>query len=777
VPPLSSHPVSLADAALPPIEVPATVDIQPGSPRQSAVLAAVKQYWGFDSLRPLQHDAINACLDGADSLTVMPTGGGKSLCYQVPPLVTGRITLVVSPLIALMKDQVGGLEVAGYPAAALHSHLSPQEKTSIRQRIQSRELRLLLTSPERLLSDGFVPFLQRLNVGAIAIDEAHCISQWGHDFRPEYRRMAELRAFFPGVPINAFTATATPPVQEDIVAQLGLKNPRVMIGIFDRPNLTYRVLPRVDRTRQCVEAVRRHPDAAAIIYCISRKDTDSLADDLVQNGIKAKAYHAGMDADSRSQISDDFRSERLSVVVATVAFGMGIDRGDVRLVVHAALPKSIEHYQQETGRAGRDGLPAECLLLYSAGDVMKWKQVMARGASETGSPPQVLAHQESLLDEMQRLVSGARCRHKAISEYFGQPFEKPDCGACDFCLRELETIEASHETAQKILSCVARCGQSFGARHVIDVLLGSQNQKVMEKGHNTLSTFGLLRGTERNLLTSFIDQLIDSGDLERAPGEFPVLRLTSRSRELLRSERRAALVRPRSEIGRSQRETAATAMLGRPLSVEEHALFESLRHLRREIAEGLSIPPYQVFNDATLEEFCRVRPSTQDGFICVRGVGVRKLEQFGDRFIGAIVAHCRTHGLAVDAQAGSRPRRMPDEASSTGGGRDTRPREMTVAKRRAVDMFRRGSSIEEVSAAIGRAPSTLCDDLVEYIMAEKPATVGPWVPDSLYQEVAHACTAAAGTRLRPIKDILGEAATYEQIRIVLAHRKTQGHES
>ena len=344
----------------------------------------LERWFGFSELRPLQKEAIDAALDGRDALVVLPTGGGKSLCYQLPPLVLGKLTVVVSPLIALMQDQVDGLRLNGVPAAATHSNLDADGRRELRELSESGALRLLFVAPERLFRGDFLEWLGRQDVAAIAIDEAHCISQWGHDFRPEYRRLAELRERFDGVPIHAYTATATPRVREDIKAQLALKDPVELVGTFDRPELTYRVLPRQGLIEQVVEAIGRHRDAATIVYCISRKDTETLSAQLQSRGIEAKAYHAGLPAEERTQLSADFRAERLHVVCATVAFGMGIDRSDVRLVVHAAMPKSIEHYQQETGRAGRDGLPSECLLLYSGADAAKWRMIVERSGEESG---------------------------------------------------------------------------------------------------------------------------------------------------------------------------------------------------------------------------------------------------------------------------------------------------------------------------------------------------------------------------------------------------------
>ena len=618
-----------------------------------AIHAALARTFGFDQLRPQQRDAIAAVLAGRDSLVVLPTGGGKSLCYQLPPLVTGKLTVVVSPLIALMQDQVAGLRLLGYPAAALHSNLGADARREVYESLERGALRLLLVAPERLFAEGFLDRLGGLAVGAFAIDEAHCISPWGHDFRPEYRRLAELRARCPQVPFHAYTATATPRVRADIAAQLSLRDPVEVIGTFDRPNLTYRVLPRIDLGRQVAEAIGRHPGAAAIVYCITRKDTETLVADLAGRGVAAAAYHAGLDAATRTRVGAAFRAERLQVVVATVAFGMGIDRGDVRLVVHAAMPKSVEHYQQETGRAGRDGLPAECLLLYSAADVARWRSVLERGAAESATAAENLQAQLGMLQHMARFAARPRCRHRALSEYFGQEFAPADCGACDVCLRELELVAGAQVIAQKILAAVARTGQRFGSVHVVDVLRGKRSAKVVERGHDQLPTFGLLAAEPAPRLYNFIDQLVDAGELARTPGEYPVLVLTPAGVAVLRGEREAVLMTPRGDLaaqprrtprpGRSRREAASEAT---DLAPADQPLFDVLRALRREIAAELGVPPYLVFGDVTLTGLAQSRPASPEAFLQIRGVGEKKLAAFGARFLAAIAEYELEHPRA-----------------------------------------------------------------------------------------------------------------------------------
>jgi ATP-dependent DNA helicase RecQ len=617
-----------------------TADERPRDPasRDRRVHEALERWFGFSELRPMQKEAIDAALDGRDALVVLPTGGGKSLCFQLPALVLDRLTIVVSPLIALMQDQVDGLKLLGVPAAAVHANLDADGRDELRALASAGELRLLFVAPERLFQPGFLRWIEGMGVGAFAIDEAHCISQWGHDFRPEYRRLRELRERFPGAPFQAYTATATERVQKDIVEQLGLVDPVELVGTFDRPELTYRVLPRQDLVGQVHEAIGRHPGAAAIVYCIARKDTEALAEALRKKKIDARAYHAGLSAGERTAISADFRAERLDVVVATVAFGMGIDRSDVRLVVHAAMPKSIEHYQQETGRAGRDGLPAECLLLYSGADAAKWRMLTDRSDGDAATK----AVQHAMIGEMQRFASRVRCRHRSLSEYFGQPYTEPNCGACDVCRDELERVPDSLVVAQKILSAVVRTGQRFGAGHVIDVVRGSDNERVRQRGHDQLPTFGVLAGEAPLRLGNYIDQLVDLGALERSDGEYPVLTIGPLGASVLRGEAEVVLLAQKQGLeARPRRRRAAGG--GRSggrepveLDARTRALFDRLRLLRREIAQQLGVPPYVVFSDATLEEMAARRPKSAADLLRIKGVGEKKLETFGDRFLAAI---------------------------------------------------------------------------------------------------------------------------------------------
>jgi len=597
------------------------------------VLAVLRRFWGFEDLRPLQWEAIQAGLERRDSLVVMPTGGGKSLCYQVPPAVAGRTDVVVSPLIALMKDQVDALRESGYPAAAIHSGIDLAEIRQVERELADGRHHLIFVAPERLLTPRFLELATRLKVSSFAIDEAHCISQWGHDFRPEYRRLAELKTHFPRASIHAYTATATERVRLDIVDQLGLCDPAVLVGSFDRPNLLYRVRPKLDVNAQIAETIRRHKGEASIVYSISRNDTERIAAYLSSEGVRAAAYHAGLEADDRRATQDRFAAEEIDVVVATVAFGMGIDRSDVRCVIHAAIPKSIEAYQQETGRAGRDGLPAECVLFYSAADVIRWQNLMDRSAGESATAPEVVESGKRLLEEMRRFATVVRCRHAALSAYFGETYQGANCGACDFCLGEVEGVADSTVLAQKVLSCVARVEQRFGVEHVVDVLSGASSERVRRLGHEKLSTHGLLKEVPRKTLTNLVYQLVDAGLLERTPGDRPTLRLNALSWEVMRGGRAVTLLQAReSKSKRTRMEEASWRDVDEPL-------FESLRKLRREIAAERGVPAYVVLHDATLRELASVRPTVVEALRHIRGFGEKKLIDFGARVIECIKSH------------------------------------------------------------------------------------------------------------------------------------------
>ena len=598
------------------------------------IAEVLTRWWGFDRLRPLQAEAIAAALAGRDSLVVMPTGGGKSLCYQLPPLVGETTDVVISPLVALMKDQVDALEAIGYPAAAIHGGMSQEERSQVRDRLAAGELRLLFTAPERLVNTGLLDVLAQVGVKRFAVDEAHCISQWGHDFRPEYRQLALLRDRFPSASIHAFTATATPQVRSDIARQLNLRDPVQLVGTFDRPNLVYRVVPRTDRIAQTLAILGRHRGEASIVYCISRKETEKLAARLAAEGLLARPYHAGLDAKERNKTQEAFTRETIDVVVATVAFGMGIDRSDVRLVLHTSLPKSLEAYQQETGRAGRDSLAAECVLLYSSADVFSWESLVRKSAAESELEPEeqerLIASQMEHLLSMRRYAQAARCRHAALSEYFGQSYPAAACGACDVCLGETDSLPDATVTAQKILSCVARVQERFGVRHVCEVLRGAKTDAVLRHRHDGLSTFGLLAAVDQRTAENLVHQLLDQELLARTAGDRPVVTLNERSWEVLRGTREVVLVEPRA--GKAKASKADTD----DWQGVDRDLFEQLRRWRRRIAEARGKPAWTILDDKALRTIARERPDSPAALLRCKGIGEKRLADFGAELLDLV---------------------------------------------------------------------------------------------------------------------------------------------
>ncbi|MFN0053191.1 MAG: DNA helicase RecQ [Planctomycetales bacterium] len=735
------------------------------------LLAAVRRHWGFDSLRPLQEQAMRAVLEGRDSLLVLPTGGGKSLCYQAPAVVRDQVTVVISPLISLMKDQVDGLRSNGVPAVQLNSAQSMEDLRQAEQGVLNGKVRLIFASPERMATGGFRGFLKRIDVRTFAIDEAHCISHWGHDFRPEYRQLKELKELFPLASVHAFTATATEPVRADIVEQLGLRNPEVLVGNFDRPNLTYRVVPRHDEYGQTLEVLGRHQGEAGIIYCLRRRDVDSLSSTLKARGINAIPYHAGMTPEDRKRAHDLFTEEKCDVVVATVAFGMGIDRSNIRYVLHTGMPKSIEHYQQETGRAGRDGLEAECVLLYSAGDAITWKKLMQKSVAEAPGPvdPDFLQSSYRHVADMEAYCRPVLCRHRSLVEYFGQTYPADNCGACDLCLGDAEPVPDAQTIAKKILSCVFRVQESFGIAHVISVLRGANTAAIRQRGHDKLTTHGLLAACSQPELRNYIQQLIGQGALVLAGDEFPILKLNAASWDVMNDRRTAKLVSipvaaaSDTDSGAdSSGERRARKSKGEAQSWEgvDRQLFEALRALRLDLAAQGKVPPYLVFGDATLRELARVRPSTLERMRMVYGIGDAKLRDYGAAVLELLNDQCHERDLSRDNAAGPVP--APSESPAA-------PRKLSAGAHQAAQLFRQGMSIEQAMQSLGRARSTTCEYLSDYIRQERPASIATWVPDAVYQQVAQVVGQIGPYPMKPIFAALEEKVPYDIIRLVISH--------
>lgn len=716
------------------------------------VNVVLKKFWGFETLRPMQMEAIRAGLGRRDSLVVLPTGGGKSLCYQVPPLVANRTDVVVSPLISLMKDQVDGLREIGYPAAALHSGLPESERREVEREISQGKYKLIFVAPERLMNDWFLSLLARANVSSFAIDEAHCISQWGHDFRPEYRQLASLRNRFPNACLHAFTATATPRVRQDIAEQLKLNDPAVLVGSFDRPNLVYRVLPRMDLDQQVLQVVKRHRGEAAIVYCLSRKDTEHMAEVLRSQKVKAAHYHAGLTPEQRQKTQEAFANEALDVVVATVAFGMGIDRSNVRCVIHAGLPKSVEGYQQETGRAGRDGLASECVMFYSHADTIRLERLIEMSAENAPDPQAIIDAQRALLEDMQKIAASHVCRHKALSEYFGQAYHNPNCGACDVCLDEVEDLKEGTVTAQKILSAVARTGQRFGVGHVADVLQGANTEMVRSFGHSTLSVYGLMRDVPKKHVQSLCYQLLDQGLLERTGGDRPIMRLTADGLDVMRGKKQVRLVQPKQgPVAKTRAETESWDGI-------DMGLVTHLRAMRKSLADARGMPAFMIFDDKSLRDLASKRPSSLATLKRVTGFGDKRVGDIGQAVIEAVAEYCAENDLSMDAE-------LESESESPA---PTQPK-LNSAKSAAFELFDAGESLDSAASKLNRAASTVRGYLLEYIQIRKPAAIDTWVPPDVYDKIMKA--AGDTPQLRPIFDALAGTVSFDQISIVIAHMR------
>jgi ATP-dependent DNA helicase RecQ len=602
---------------------------------QPQLLSLLKQVFGYTGFRPHQEEIIRDALAGRDVFALLPTGGGKSLCFQLPALARPGLTVVISPLIALMKDQVDQLCANGVAATFLNSSLSEKERKARWRGLHQGEFKLLYLSPERLMigEGSLFDALRQWNVQQVAVDEAHCISEWGHDFRPEYRQLSLLREQFTELPFMALTATATTRVRDDIIRQLRLKDPSVHVASFNRPNLTYRVIPKSQAYRQVLDFVKARPKESGIVYCFSRASADSLASKLAQDGVKSLAYHAGLSGKERSANQDAFLRDEVRVVCATVAFGMGINKPNVRFVIHHDLPKNIEGYYQETGRAGRDGLPGECLLLYSPGDVAKQTAFIAE---KTDLEEQRIAREQ--LQQISHYADSSECRRAGLLGYFGEVYPQANCGTCDNCLSPRSTWDGT-VAAQKFLSCVFRIRQKSGFgtgfNHVIAVLTGSESEKVIQWGHDKLSTYGIGADLSRNEWASIGRELVRLGYLRQTSEQFSVLEMTPDGMAALKDRRSITLTKP-MERSRPKAERVGD------IDCDE-LLFEKLRILRKSQADSLGVPPYIVFGDNSLRLMARELPTTDEEFLTISGVGERKLRDYGEAFLTEIREHLRNN--------------------------------------------------------------------------------------------------------------------------------------
>ena len=601
---------------------------------QEQVYALLRKYWGYSSFRPFQEETISSILEGRDTLTILPTGGGKSLCFQLPALLKEGMAVVISPLIALMKDQVDGLKGIGIAADCLNSSRSIEEQRAIFQRIRKGELKLLYLAPERLKNPAALQWLNSIPISFFVIDEAHCISQWGHDFREEYRNLKVIKEKFQSVNVHAFTASATQEVQQDILDQLALDHPQVLIASVDRPNLTYRVIPRSHWVRQIADLLKKHMGEAGIIYCLRRDDVNELSDRLNELGFKNLPYHAGLSDEMRHLHQEEFVQEKVHLIIATVAFGMGIDRSNIRFVIHAAMPKSIEYYHQETGRAGRDGLPAYCYMLYGGRDYRTWSFLLEK------SP-----NQGTMMDKLSRLYrfcTQPQCRHRVLANYFGQSYESSSCQACDYCLDEIDKVEQPLLISQKILSCVARVNQRFGIRHVANILKGHITEGVSRWGHQHLPTFGLMaNASSLEEIRYLIEQLVGQGFLKKE-GEYVTLSLTETGQQVLRGELTPTLAKPLIVSKKKEIEKRRHEKKEREWDGMDRELFQLLRQKRTDLAQQEKVPTYLIFGDLSLKDMASIKPVTRREFATVFGVGERKLQAYAEPFIEVIQRYARS---------------------------------------------------------------------------------------------------------------------------------------
>jgi ATP-dependent DNA helicase RecQ len=748
--------------------------------RREQLLAPLKQFFGFSSFRPLQEEIIRDTLAAKDVFAVLPTGGGKSLCYQLPALVRPGLTVVVSPLIALMKDQVDALQAAGVAATFLNSSLAAGESRPRLRGLHNSEFRLLYVAPERLMLSGFLEDLKNWNVNQFAIDEAHCISEWGHDFRPEYRQLSSLREIFPAVPMMALTATATERVRGDIVRQLHLKNPACYVASFNRPNLTYRVAAKSGAYEQILSFINKRPKESGIIYVQARKTADSMAAKLSDDGVKALPYHAGMTPKDRSKNQEAFLRDEARVICATIAFGMGINKPNVRFVIHHDLPKNIEGYYQETGRAGRDGLPGECLLMFSPGDRVKQMRFIDEKPN-----PQEREIARAQLDQMIHYAEIATCRREFLLGYFGEQFVSgsasasdaawraprqtsadeasagtregarvpQNCAGCDNCLAPRATWDGTL-AAQKFLSCVYRIreksGFGVGINHIVEVLTGADTEKIRKFGHQNLSTYNIGDEHARAEWGTIGRELVRHGLLFQNAERFNIVELTDTGRAALKSRQRITLTKPVAPTGPEKHHVGEIAC--------DEALFEKLRALRKHLADERAVPPYIIFSDVSLRQMARFYPATDADFSRISGVGGKKLQEFGAIFLHEIAAHLQAN-----------PRQMfADDSFGESVAPLPRRSRLTDTVLETLHFFRQGRTIPDIARVRGITQGTIYGHLEQALLAGEVIDVNALVSVEAQREIAAMFDQRGHGSLGLVVEAFGGKFSYGECRIVRA---------
>ena len=736
------------------------------------MLERLKSHFGFDRFLPLQEEIINQVLAGRDTLVLMPTGGGKSLCYQLPALCLSGLTLVVSPLIALMKDQVDALNANGIAASYINSTLSSAEIARVQEQARSGGLKLVYAAPERLALPEFRKFLRSIELSLIVVDEAHCISEWGHDFRPDYRNLKALRQEFPAVPVIALTATATEKVREDIVAQLDLQDAERFVSSFNRANLKYTVEPKNNSRPSFLGLLGQHQNESCIIYCFSRKDTESMAADLVSHGFKALPYHAGLDPVTRQETQEKFIRDQVPIIVATIAFGMGINKPDIRLVVHHDLPKTVEAYYQETGRAGRDGLPSECVLFFSYSDKIKQDFFIDQIVDD---PQRETARQKLAL--ILKFAEMQSCRRKFLLEYFGERWDQANCGSCDVCLTPKEEFDAT-EISQKILSAVIRTGERFGANYVIDVLRGADTKRIGTLGHDRLTVYGIAGNSAANDLKQLVRSLTERGLLAINGSDRPTISVTPAGMSFLNGREGLRLTKPHDtnghgpahQVGRETlRITRAKGSNGHDPADQGSAqacdqeLFDKLRALRKEISDERGVPPYVIFHDTVLREMATLFPLSPESFGRINGVGTRKQADLGDQFLAVILPYAEAKDL-------------PDRTANP----TRRDRRVSVRRPGATiyetkKLLQQGLSVAEISERRGLAWSTIIGHLERLVMSGEDLDLDHLMPPRERFEKIESAFQQMGTQyLTPIWELLGEDYSYDELELVRIGLRLKG---
>ncbi len=717
----------------------------------------LKEVFGYDEFRPLQAEIIQAVLDQKDALVVMPTGGGKSICYQIPALIFDVLTVVISPLISLMKDQVEQLVQSGVAAAFLNSSLTPEAYQANVRRVKQGGLKLLYLAPEALLKPGMLDLLSAVRVDCLTIDEAHCISEWGHDFRPEYRELTAARSLFPRSPCIALTATATPRVREDIKTNLKMEDCREFIASFNRENLFLQIKPKYDPVQQTIRFLRRFPDQSGIVYCYSRKQVEDLNAALEQEGFAVKPYHAGMTDELRSENQELFIRDDIQIMVATIAFGMGIDKPNVRFVIHFDLPQNIESYYQQIGRAGRDGLRSHCLLLFSYADVQKIKYFINQKQAREQRVANL--HLSALL----RFAESQDCRRIPLLNYFAEDYTQKSCNMCDNCLsEEMEQIDITI-AAQKFLSCVKRTGENFGAHHIVDVLRGSQARKVINFGHDRLSTYGIGKEYSKKQWLQLSRQFLHHGLLMQDM-EVGNLRLSDRAWRVMKGQEKVFGQLEEEQV----EETPVLESLDQEAPEYDRGFFELLRKHRKSMADEARVPPFVIFSDRSLIEMATYFPQDREQFLAIHGVGKVKYERYGDQFLDLICRHCREHH--IDALTKKSPKTVKPKSKKTKEDKapktPEKPRYVLVA-----EAYNQGDTIDVIMERYGIKQGTVLDHLLKYLLAGKSLRSDGLLPCSSLssdqiEQVLDAFGRVGTDYLKPAYDALEGRIDYEDLRVV-----------